>query len=143
LKGHGCRSISSQKDGFQLPEIMRWIKRTFAVRFNRRVGRTGHLWDDRYWSCVLEEEPPEWAGRWIGRRWREAEPPTKADIARARKWDEVSPSQGERGAEGVQKMHEVTRTGEGVVRGEGAERKKTTELHGETQSLGGVMRKSV
>jgi REP element-mobilizing transposase RayT len=49
-------------DGFQLPAIMQWLKQTFAVRFNRRDGRTGHLWGDRYWSRVLEGEPPEWAG---------------------------------------------------------------------------------
>jgi hypothetical protein len=31
------------ENGFQLPEIMQWLKQTFAVRFNRRDGRTGHL----------------------------------------------------------------------------------------------------
>jgi hypothetical protein len=45
-----------------LPAIMQWLKQTFAVRFNRRTGRTGHVWGDRYWSRVLEGEPPEWAG---------------------------------------------------------------------------------
>jgi hypothetical protein len=40
---------------------MQWVKRTFAVRFNRRTKRTGHVWGDRYWSRVLEGEPPEWA----------------------------------------------------------------------------------
>jgi hypothetical protein len=45
----------------QLPAIMQWVKQTFAVRFNRRAGRTGHVWGDRYWSRVLEGEPPEWA----------------------------------------------------------------------------------
>jgi hypothetical protein len=49
-------------DGLQLPAIMQWMKQTFAVRFNRRTGRTGHVWGDRYWSRVLEGEPPEWAG---------------------------------------------------------------------------------
>jgi hypothetical protein len=36
------------EDGFQLPEIMQWLKQTFAARFNWRDGRTGHLWGDRY-----------------------------------------------------------------------------------------------
>jgi REP element-mobilizing transposase RayT len=49
-------------DGLQLPAIMQWLKQTFAVRFNRRDGRTGHLWGDRYWSRVLEGEPPPGAG---------------------------------------------------------------------------------
>jgi hypothetical protein len=37
---------------------MQWVKQTFAVRFNLRRGRTGHVWGDRYWSRVVEE-PPE------------------------------------------------------------------------------------
>jgi hypothetical protein len=49
-------------DGLQLPAIMQWVKQTFAVRFNRRGGRTGHVWGDRYWSRVLEGDPPEEAG---------------------------------------------------------------------------------
>jgi hypothetical protein len=46
----------------QLPAIMQWLKQTFAVRFNRHAGRTGHIWGDRYWSRMLEGEPPEGAG---------------------------------------------------------------------------------
>jgi hypothetical protein len=49
-------------DRLQLPAIMQWLKQTFAVRFNRCADRTGHVWGDRYWSRVLEGEPPEWAG---------------------------------------------------------------------------------
>jgi hypothetical protein len=49
-------------DGLQLPAIMQWLKQTFAVRFNRRTRRTGHIWGDRYWSQVLEGEPPDGAG---------------------------------------------------------------------------------
>ncbi|MDR2097154.1 MAG: transposase [Spirochaetaceae bacterium] len=45
------------EDGFALPAIMKWLKQTFAVRFNRRDGRTGHIWGDRYESRVLEGEP--------------------------------------------------------------------------------------
>ncbi|MDR2054096.1 MAG: transposase [Treponema sp.] len=47
------------EDGFQLPEIMKWMKQTFAQRYNRWAGRTGHIWGDRYWSRILEGEPPE------------------------------------------------------------------------------------
>jgi hypothetical protein len=49
-------------EGLQLPAIMQWVKQTFAVRFNRCMERTGHVWGDRYWSRVLEGEPPEGAG---------------------------------------------------------------------------------
>jgi hypothetical protein len=48
-------------DRLQLPVIMQWVKQTFAVRFNLRAERTGHVWGDRYWSRVVEGEPPEWA----------------------------------------------------------------------------------
>jgi hypothetical protein len=85
-------------DGFQLPVIMKWMKQTFAVRFNRRMGRTGHLWGDRYWSEVLEGEPPEWA-RVVDWKAVEsaAEPPTPADIRR--KPSGVRLQQAEKGAE--------------------------------------------
>jgi hypothetical protein len=49
-------------DGLQLPAIMQWLKQTFAMRFNLCEGRTGHIWGDRYWSRVVEGEPPEGAG---------------------------------------------------------------------------------
>jgi REP element-mobilizing transposase RayT len=46
-------------DGFQLPEIMQWIKQTFACRYNALKHLDGHTWGDRYWSKVLTGEPPE------------------------------------------------------------------------------------
>jgi REP element-mobilizing transposase RayT len=46
-------------DGFELPEIMQWLKQTFAVRYNVMKHLDGHLWGDRYWSKVIEGEPPE------------------------------------------------------------------------------------
>jgi hypothetical protein len=66
--------------GFQLPDIMQWIKQTFAVRFNVIDGRTGHIWGDRYWSLILLGEPPVWAEAYVfvpvvcgtGRRRRKA-----------------------------------------------------------------------
>jgi hypothetical protein len=49
-------------DGLELPAIMQWLKQTFAVRFNLCARRTGHIWGDRYWSRVVEGEPPDRAG---------------------------------------------------------------------------------
>jgi REP element-mobilizing transposase RayT len=46
-------------DGFQLPEIMQWIKQTFACRYNAMKRLDGHVWGDRYWSKMLAGEPPE------------------------------------------------------------------------------------
>jgi hypothetical protein len=41
-----------------LPDILKWMKQTFAVRCNRLLGRTGHLWGDRFGSVILEGVPP-------------------------------------------------------------------------------------
>jgi hypothetical protein len=46
-------------DGFQLPEIMQWIKQTFACRYNAMKRLDGHVWGDRYWSKIVEGEPLE------------------------------------------------------------------------------------
>jgi REP element-mobilizing transposase RayT len=54
------------KDAFKLPKIMQWFKQTFAVRYNVLHGRSGHIWGDRYWSEILEGEPPEEAEKWTG-----------------------------------------------------------------------------
>jgi REP element-mobilizing transposase RayT len=69
-------------DGLGLPDILKWMKQTFAVRYNRLTGRTGHIWGDRYWSVIVEGEPPEEAGR---EEASEAEP--KAGVRdRVRPW---------------------------------------------------------
>jgi REP element-mobilizing transposase RayT len=46
-------------DGLGLPNILKWMKQTFAMRYNRLTERIGHIWGDRYWSVILEGEPPE------------------------------------------------------------------------------------
>jgi hypothetical protein len=46
-------------DGFMLPVIMQWIKQTFACRYNAMKRLDGHTWGDRYWSKVIDGEPPE------------------------------------------------------------------------------------
>jgi hypothetical protein len=94
LEGGRLSFYIKPADGFLLPAIMQWLKQTFAVRFNRRDDRTGHLWGDRYWSRVLEGEPPPGAG---AVDWKaveaEAEPPTAADLRRRRKRNGVRPHQ--------------------------------------------------
>jgi hypothetical protein len=45
----------------ELPAIMKWIKQTFAQRYNRLMGWIGHIWGDRYWSQIMEGDPPEGA----------------------------------------------------------------------------------
>ncbi|MDR1095935.1 MAG: transposase [Spirochaetaceae bacterium] len=53
-------------DGFQLPEIMQWIKQTYSVRYNVMKRLDGHVWGDRYWSKVLEGEAPVEGGAACG-----------------------------------------------------------------------------
>jgi REP element-mobilizing transposase RayT len=61
LDGERLSFYIKPENGLQLPAIMQWVKQTFAVRFNLSEDRTGHVWGDRYWSKVLEGEPPEGA----------------------------------------------------------------------------------
>jgi REP element-mobilizing transposase RayT len=51
-------------DGLQLPEIMQWLKQTYAVRYNAHDGRTGHIWGDRYQSVIVDG-PPEDAEEYV------------------------------------------------------------------------------
>jgi hypothetical protein len=52
-------------DGFQLPDIMQWVKQTYSTRYNVYDGRTGHIWGDRYWSKILPGEPPDDAEEYV------------------------------------------------------------------------------
>jgi hypothetical protein len=85
-------------DGLLLPAIMQWVKQTFAVRFNLRAERTGHVWGDRYWSRVLEGEPPEEAGEVD---WAAVDVAVETGVlsSGARPSDRVSPLAGENPAE--------------------------------------------
>jgi hypothetical protein len=87
------------EDGLQLPAIMQWLKQTFAVRFNLSEDRTGHVWGDRYWSRVLEGEPPEWAEEVD---WADVAVAAETGVlsSRRRSLDRVSPLTAETPAEG-------------------------------------------
>jgi hypothetical protein len=52
-------------DGFQLPEIMQWVKQTYLVRYNLHDGRTGHIWGDWYASEIVAAGPPEDAEAYV------------------------------------------------------------------------------
>jgi hypothetical protein len=64
LEGERFTFYIRPEDGLSLPDILKWMKQTFAVRYNRLTGRIGHIWGDRYWSVILEGEPPEEA-EWV------------------------------------------------------------------------------
>jgi hypothetical protein len=64
LEDDWLRFCIKPEDGEELPVIMKWLKQTFAQRYNREEGRIGHIWGDRYGSRIMEGEAPEdMAGR--------------------------------------------------------------------------------
>jgi hypothetical protein len=93
-------------DGLQLPEIMQWLKQTFAVRYNVMKHLDGHLWGDRYWSKVLVGEPPEEeiAVREPGRE--ECEGSAGAGSAAAEAGAEIPKARLERGPPGGDSLRE-------------------------------------
>lgn len=36
-----------------LSAIMQWVNSVFALRYNKRMGLTGHVWGERFFSVVL------------------------------------------------------------------------------------------
>jgi hypothetical protein len=77
---------------------MQWLKQTFTVRFNLYTERTGHVWGDRYWSRVVEGEPPEEA---VEVDWAAVEVAAETGVlsSRRRSLDGVSPPAAENPAE--------------------------------------------
>ena len=61
IEAHRIGFFIKPEDGLALPKIMQWMKEVFARRYNELTGRSGHIWGDRYWSRILDGEPPEWA----------------------------------------------------------------------------------
>lgn len=49
----------------ELPELMRRLLMNCTIQINKKFGRTGHLWDRRYYSKVLrsKEEKAIWSGQ--------------------------------------------------------------------------------
>lgn len=45
-----------QTGAVPLPRLMAQLGTGYALYFNRRHGRKGHLWQDRYWSRPVEED---------------------------------------------------------------------------------------
>jgi REP element-mobilizing transposase RayT len=77
------------EDGLALPDILKWMKQTFAVRYNRLMGRTGHIWGDRYWSVILDGDPPE------GVEWTEEAAAEPRARVRGGERERVRPRRGE------------------------------------------------
>jgi hypothetical protein len=82
------------EDGMELPAIMKWIKQTFAQRYNRLTGRIGHIGGDRYWSAILAGEPPEGAsvGGAVEREAEDRVRPRPGKRRRAPRFSAISPA---------------------------------------------------
>ncbi|MDT8367187.1 MAG: transposase [bacterium] len=39
-----------------LHRFMQYINSRIAIRYNKHVGRSGHLWGDRYGSCIIDTD---------------------------------------------------------------------------------------
>jgi putative transposase len=39
-----------------LHRAMQYLNSRIAVRYNKHVGRSGHLWGDRYGSCIIDTD---------------------------------------------------------------------------------------
>jgi hypothetical protein len=58
LEGARFTFYIKPEDGLKLPLIMQLLKQTFSLRFNIIAGQRGHVWGERYWSEILDGEPP-------------------------------------------------------------------------------------
>ena len=63
-----------------LAQGLRILQSRYAQRFNQRYERTGHLWHERFYSCVLDE-----AHLWAALRYVENNPVRAGVVAQA--WD--------------------------------------------------------
>lgn len=45
--------IIQPTEGESLSSIMQWILSVFAMRFNRVLGQHGHVWGERFSSCII------------------------------------------------------------------------------------------
>jgi hypothetical protein len=80
------------EDGLALPAIMKQMKQVFAQRYNALTGRSGHIWGDRYWSRILEGEPPEGAGAEAAFRADTGVRPRRQENRRGPRFSVVSPA---------------------------------------------------
>lgn len=55
------------KDDNSIAETFRVVHTRYAQYFNKKIGATGHLWQGRYYSCVLDEHHLLAAARYIER----------------------------------------------------------------------------
>jgi putative transposase len=53
IMGNHYHLIIKPLENESLSKIMQWILSTFALKFNRLFGLTGHVWNDRFISKII------------------------------------------------------------------------------------------
>jgi REP element-mobilizing transposase RayT len=56
IMGNHVHFILHPKGNASLPKIMQWINSVFAKSYNKRMGISGRLWKERYFSRIIETE---------------------------------------------------------------------------------------
>lgn len=60
LMPNHIHSILEPKDENGLSKAMQWLARNYSAFVNEKYGWTGHLWEDRFFSCVIESDERLW-----------------------------------------------------------------------------------
>jgi putative transposase len=53
IMGNHVHFIITPGRGVSLSAVMQWILGVFAMRFNRKLGTTGHVWGGRFFSRII------------------------------------------------------------------------------------------
>lgn len=70
-------SVPPQEDSFS--NLMRDMETAYASYFNRLTGGSGHVWDERFYSCVLDDAHLWNAIRYVERNPKRAKLVTRAE----------------------------------------------------------------
>jgi putative transposase len=54
--GNHFHIIIKPAKGTSLSKILQWIKCRFAHAWNKRHGKTGHVWGERFFSRIIEDK---------------------------------------------------------------------------------------
>jgi putative transposase len=50
------KPLRSEEKGYSLSDMMQWLKCNFARAWNKLHGTTGHLWGERFFSKIVQDE---------------------------------------------------------------------------------------
>lgn len=53
IMGNHFHLMIRPESGSSLSAIMQWVNSVFALRYNKRMGLTGHVWGERFFSVAL------------------------------------------------------------------------------------------